>query len=213
MTDFFFFLLGRQINNISLLISFHLLVPPSFLKVILITIFTNQPNCVIEVFFFFKKRAETTGSILGFIVYALGYQEGDKWLHFLLFPYFLWFHFVSSCRAAICHKLHKIKRSDMRYSHERWGTPTNPLCWPEVDFVIQVTKGNPGTAAGPVAVHTWEQWFRSFLLQSPWGHTAPGRASQLPSLRGALNGIAGCWRPVWWREDERMVGRKQALTS
>lgn len=47
--DRLFFLLGRQINNFSQLMRFHLFIQPSTLKVKLITIFTNQPNCVIEV--------------------------------------------------------------------------------------------------------------------------------------------------------------------
>lgn len=49
-----------------------LLIRPSTLKVTLITIFTNQSNCVIKVkkkFFFFK----TKGSILVFIMYFFGY--------------------------------------------------------------------------------------------------------------------------------------------
>lgn len=75
-------------------------------------------------------------------MYFLATAEGDPWLHFLLLLYFLWFHFVSSCNRAIGHKLHKIKRSDMRYGNKSNGRRLGQRS-PVVSTSQKCTTGRP----------------------------------------------------------------------
>lgn len=196
-------------NNISLLIRFHLHILPSILKVILITIFTNQPNCVIEVGKKKKIKPKVSSWFLEWIFLAT--KEEDRWLHFLLLLYFLWFHFSFSCNPTIHHKWHKIKLSDMRYSHKRSGAPILAAVLARSLFSIQVMKmnwGAMGRPSCPQRLGVWRVFHSVFWFQVQ-------RLSTHSSEGGSI-----CPRP-WGTfvecsvrgKDEKMVGRKQALTS
>lgn len=180
---------------------FHLFILPSILKVILITIFTDQPNCVIKVRKKFKPKVQSWFLKCTF----LATKEGGRWVYFLLL-YSLWFHFVSSCNPAICHKSHKFKLSDVRYGNKRSGVATQPPSWPEV-FSIQVRKISSGKS---LTVTRGERMLvlrssvpSSFQAQSlstsgePRDFRQPGRSVGHPA-RG---------------KEEEVVGRQQALTS
>lgn len=144
-------------------------------------------------------------------MYFLATTEGDQWLRFLLLPYFLWFHFVSSCIPATCHK---IKLSAGRYSDERSGTPTQPPVWPEVSFR---TRSWEEQWRGLGVLCVWEHgcvfhpyMFSSFQAErrgSHWLKPTTGHICGMPCRgRGGLGGEGG-WENGWKESGSDFVAK------
>lgn len=121
---------------------FHLLIWPSTLKVILITIFKNQSNCVIKVKkkFFLNQRFN-----LGFYNVLLWLL---KWGWVTPLPSFSMFSWIPlRCCLSSVHppQITQIKLYDTRYSTESKGAPTQPPSGP-VSFVSRArtwARGSP----------------------------------------------------------------------
>ena len=151
------FLPLRKINSFSLLMRFHLLIWPSTLKVILITIFKNQSNCVIKVkkkFFFLNQRFN-----LGFYNVLLWLL---KWGWVTPLPSFSMFSWIPlRCFLSSVHppQITQIKLYDTRYSTESKGAPTQPPSPSLLRYPVNARE--PGGA--PSAVCVWESTRGPFL--------------------------------------------------
>lgn len=129
---------------------FHLLIWPSTLKVILITIFKNQSNCVIKVKknFFLNQRFN-----LGFYNVLLWLLEWGRVTPLPSFSMFSWIPlrcFLSSIHPP---QITQIKLYDTRDSTESKGAPTQPPSGPSLLW-HPGHESEPGRA--PSAVCVWE---------------------------------------------------------